>query len=115
MSNLIESLIENNYKKANELVKEHIHSIVERKMCEMKKMEAARKSEEQLDEAAKKKPKDPTASAVAKAQSLMQIMQAREAGRKIPNPKPVPSFVIGLYDWTVSFNPPISCTIGKVP
>ena len=88
MSNLIESLIEKNYKKANELVKEHIHNIVERKMCEMKKMVAARKSEEQLDEAAKKKPKDPTASAVAKAQSLMQIMQAREAGRKIPNPKP---------------------------
>jgi ribosomal protein L16 Arg81 hydroxylase len=50
MTKLIECLIENNYKEANDVLKEKIAEIVERKMCEMKKMMSARVSEEHLDE-----------------------------------------------------------------
>ena len=50
MSKLIESIIENNYKEANDVLKEQIAEIVERKMCEMKKMMAARDSEKQLED-----------------------------------------------------------------
>lgn len=83
MSKLIESLIENNYKEANDVLKEQIYNIVERKMEEMKKMMSARDSvKQELTESRKKKVNDPSKT----AQHLAMTMIARKQGKKVTHP-----------------------------
>jgi hypothetical protein len=50
MSKLVEEIINKNYESANEAISEQIHMILERKMCEMKKMTAAKMSAKELEE-----------------------------------------------------------------
>jgi hypothetical protein len=89
MSKLVESIIGKDYKAATDAINEQIVSIVERKMCEMKKMMSARDSikEEELTESRKKKVHDPAKT----AQQLALTMMARNQGKKVKHPPIKPS------------------------
>ena len=80
MSKLVEEVLNKNYESANEALSEQFRTILERKMCEMKKMTAAKLSGESLE----KEQIDEARINIVKARIRGGVIQRRKKVSNVP-------------------------------